>query len=395
MALTAVSEGLGFRLARDEFADAVAWVAKGLPARPAQPVLAGIRLSSEDDGLRISGFDYDSSAEVTVAAEVSSPGSALVSGKLLSDITKALPAKPVDLSTEGSRVHLACGAAKFSLPMMAVDDYPTLPALPDETGSVDGDLLLEAIQQVATAAGKDDTMPMLTGVRVEFSGDRLVFASTDRFRLAVREIGWKPAFDGLEQGILVPARTLLEAVRGASGAGEVHLALGGSGEVGRDGLLGVRGGSRRSTTRLLDVEFPKYRQLLPAEHTTMVTIGVEDLSSAIKRAALVSDRGSQVRMEFGPDGLHLTAGAEGLGRAEEDLEAVVAGAPLSIAFNPTYLLEGLAAVRSDRVSFGLTQSSRPAVLRPADEPVTGPGPFAAPESHFVYLLMPVRLPSER
>jgi len=390
---TAVAGGLGFRLGRDEFSDAVAWVAKGLPQRPTQPVLAGIRLSSEDDGLRISGFDYDSSAEVVVAAEVASPGSVLVSGKLLSDITKALPAKPVNLSTEGSRVHLSCGAAKFSLPMMAVDDYPTLPSLPEETGAVGGDLFLEAVQQVATAAGKDDSVPMLTGVRVELNGDRLVLAATDRFRLAVREIAWSPAFD-VEAGILVPARTLLEAARGGAG-GDLHLALGGSGELGREGLLGVRSGARRSTTRLLDVDFPKFRQLLPAEHSTVATLRADELSSAIKRVALVTDRGAQVRLEFGPEGLHMTAGTDNVGRAEEDLEAQVAGGPLSIAFNPTYLVEGLAALRSDVVSFGLTQSSRPAVLRPAGEHPSGDGPFPAPESDFVYLLMPVRLPADR
>src|SRR5690242_13149455 len=158
---------LKFRLVREDFADAVAWVARNLPTRPTIPVLAGVLLTGTDDGLTISGFDYEVSAEVRVSAEIASPGSVLVSGKLLSDITRALPAKPVELSVEGTRVALSCGSARFSLPTMAVEDYPALPALPDETGIVPANVFAEAIGQVAVAAGRDDTLPMLTGVRVE------------------------------------------------------------------------------------------------------------------------------------------------------------------------------------------------------------------------------------
>ena len=181
---------LKFRLVREDFADAVAWVAQNLPTRPTVPVLAGVLLTGSDDGLTISGFDYEVSAEVQVAAEIASPGSVLVSGRLFSDITRALPAKPVDVSVEGTRVSLTCGSARFSLPTMAVEDYPTLPTLPEETGVVSADLFGEAIGQVAVAAGRDDTLPMLTGIRVEIAGETVVLAATDRFRLAVRELTW-------------------------------------------------------------------------------------------------------------------------------------------------------------------------------------------------------------
>src|ERR1700721_2807153 len=143
---------LKFRLGGESFADAVSWVAKNLPTRPAVAVLSGVLLTGSDEGLTISGFDYEVSAEVQVAAEIASPGSVLVSGRLLSDITRALPGKPVDVSVEGTRVALTCGSARFSLPTMAVEDYPTLPALPDETGVISADLFTEAIGQVAVAA---------------------------------------------------------------------------------------------------------------------------------------------------------------------------------------------------------------------------------------------------
>ncbi len=386
---------LKFRLVRDDFADAVAWVAKNLPTRPTVPVLAGVLLTGSDGGLVISGFDYEVSAEVQIAAEIASPGSVLVSGRLLSDITRALPNKPVDFHVDGTRVSLTCGSARFSLPTMAVEDYPTLPVLPAETGTLPADLFAQAIGQVAVAAGRDDTLPMLTGIRVEISGATVVLAATDRFRLAVRELTWSAASPDIEAAVLVPAKTLAEAAKAGTDGSEVHLSLGAGSVVGKDGLLGISGDGKRSTTRLLDAEFPKFRQLLPAEHTAVATIGVAELTEAIKRVALVADRGAQVRMEFAEGLLRLSAGADDVGRAEEDLHVDFAGEPLTIAFNPNYLTDGLGAVHSERVSFGFTTPSRPAVLRPASADEVPPhngAPFPAVETEYVYLLMPVRLP---
>ena len=168
VATTAGLSDLKFRLTREDFADAVAWVARNLPSRPTVPVLAGVLLTGSDEGLTVSGFDYEVSAEVQIPAEIASPGSALVSGRLLSDIVRALPAKPVEVSVEGTRVSLTCGSARFSLPTMAVEDYPTLPTLPDETGVVSSDLFAEAIGQVAVAAGRDDPLQQAVEVGPDF-----------------------------------------------------------------------------------------------------------------------------------------------------------------------------------------------------------------------------------
>jgi len=387
---------LKFRLARDDFADAVAWVAKNLPTRPTAPVLAGVLLTGSDDGLTISGFDYEVSAEVQVPAEIATSGSVLVSGRLLSDITRALPAKPIEVGVEGTRVALTCGSARFSLPTMAVEDYPTLPTLPEVTGVVSSDLFGEAIGQVAVAAGRDDTLPMLTGIRVEIDGETVVLAATDRFRLAVRHLTWSTAIAGMETAVLVPARTLAEAAKTGVTGTEVHLALGTGSAVGKEGLLGIRSDNKRSTTRLLDAEFPKFRQLLPAEHTAMAAVDVAELTEAIKRVALVADRGAQVRMAFNDNVLRLSASADNVGQAEEDIQVEFVGEPLTIAFNPTYLTDGLGSLHSPKVLFGFTTPSRPAVLRPLiDDAVGVPGgkaPFPALETDYVYLLMPVRLP---
>ncbi|MFZ2527436.1 MAG: DNA polymerase III subunit beta [Rhodococcus sp. (in: high G+C Gram-positive bacteria)] len=386
-----------FRVAREDFADSVAWVARSLPSRPPVPVLGGVLLAAEEQGLTVSGFDYEVSAQVHVSAEVITPGQVLVSGKLLADITRSLPNKPVDVVLDGTRVLINCGSAKFSLPTMPVEDYPQLPELPQQTGSLPVDVFSEAISQVAVAAGKDDTLPMLTGIRVEIDGTDMVLAATDRFRLAVRKVEWMPTTDSTSSAVLVPAKTLSEAAKtvGGSGNSPVQLALGSGSAVGADGLLGIVADGRRTTTRLLDAEFPKFRQLLPNEHTAMATVVIAPLVDAIKRVALVAERGAQVRLEFADGGLLLSAGGDDAGRAEESLPAEFYGEPLVIAFNPGYLLDGLGSLHTEKVSFGFTTSSRPAVLRPAvdDEPEPdASGTFAAPESDYTYLLMPVRLP---
>ena len=374
------------RVERDGLADAVAWVARSLPSRPPVPVLGGVLLDAgSDEGdtgdtLTVSGFDYEVSAQVGVPATIAAGGKTLVSGRLLADITKALPNHPVEIAVDGSRVSITCGSAKFSLPTMPVEDYPALPAMPQRAGALAGEVFAEAVGQVAVAAGKDDTLPMLTGVRVEFNGGKLTLVATDRFRLAMREFEWEPA-DEVETAVLVPARNLADAAKTLGGAGttvELSLASG-------DGLLGLSGTGRRTTSRLLDAEFPKYRQLLPAEHNAAAIIDVSSLQDAIKRVSLVAERGTQVRLEFSDGGLRLSAGGDDEGSAEEELPVEFTGDPVTIAFNPGYLLDGLAAVRTDRAHLSFTTPSRPALIKPVGED-------GSVVEGYLYLLMPVRLP---
>jgi DNA polymerase-3 subunit beta len=369
---------------RDGLADAVAWVARSLPSRPPVPVLGGVLIDADGDSadtLTVAGFDYEVSATVDVPATIAAGGRALVSGRLLADITKALPAAPVELAVDGSRVAITCGSAKFSLPTMPVEDYPRLPDMPQRAGQVAGELFGEAVGQVAIAAGRDDTLPMLTGVRLEITEATLTLVATDRFRLAMREFDWQRSEVFPDNAVLVPARTLAEAAKTLGTAGnfvEISLAHG-------DGLLGLSGSGRRATTRLLDAEFPKYRQLLPSEPTSTATVEVAPLVEAVKRVALVAERGTQVRLEFAGEALRLSAGGDDEGTAEEELAVDFDGEPVTIAFNPGYLLDGLGALRTDRAQLAFTSANRPALIKPVGEDGQVIGGY-------LYLLMPVRLP---
>jgi len=369
-----------FRIERDVLADAVAWSARSLPARPAAPVLAGLLLDVAEDRLAISGFDYEVSTQAQLEVSGGTSGRALVSGRLLADIAKSLPAHPVEFASDGSRVSISCGSARFTLPTMPDEDYPRLPDLPSTAGTVSSTAFARAVSQVAIAAGRDDTLPMLTGVRLEIEGDRLTLAATDRYRLAVRELGWNPASaTQAEAQVLVPARTLNEAARSLTSASELIISLSNSGAG--EGIIGFSGSGRRTTTRLLDAQFPPYRTLLPTEFAVTAEVPVAPLTEAVKRVALVAERGNPVRLQFADGGLTLTAGGDDEGRAEENLEAEYEGEGITTAFNPTFLLEGLGAIEESSVRLQFTTPTKPAVLRPAG----GSGDYT-------YLIMPVRMP---
>jgi DNA polymerase-3 subunit beta len=226
---------------------------------------------------------------------------------------------------------------------------------------------------------------MLTGVRVEIEGGRLTLAATDRFRLAVRELNWQPEDESISTAVLIPAKTLAEVAKTLAGSGTVEIALSAG-----DGMLGMTGGGRRSTTRLLDAEFPRFRQLIPTEHTTSAELEVAALVEAIKRVSLVADRVAQIRMEFGEEGLRLAAGGDDVGSAEEELPCMLDGNPLTIAFNPGYLLDSLGALHTARAQLTFTTPNRPALVRPVVPPPAEGEP--APDPGYLHLLMPVRLP---
>jgi DNA polymerase-3 subunit beta len=331
------------------------------------------------------------SSRIELPATVAESGRVLVPGRLLADIVRSLPAQPVDLRLEGARVVLTCGAARFTLPTLPVEDYPALPDMPTTTGALESDVFAAAVGQVAIAAGRDDTLPVLTGVRLEIEGEQLTLAATDRYRLAVRTLTWRPEQTGLSVTALVPARTLAETAKALTGGAEVTLALSsGSGSAG-EGMIGFEGGPagsrRRTTSRLLEGEFPKYRSLLPSESTSIAEVSTVQLVEAAKRVALVAARNAPVRLGFSADGLVLEAGGADDAQASERLECSWEGAePLQIAFNPGYLLDGLAAVDSDTTTLSFTGPTRPAVLTGKRD-----GSDVGAVADYRYLLMPVRL----
>lgn len=378
-----------FSVERDVLTDAVAWAARSLPVRPSNPVLAGLLIETDPsgEGLVLSTFDYETSARATIAASVQDEGKALVSGRLLADICRSLPSKPVHLTLDGAKVVLTCGQAKFTLQTMPVEEYPTLPAMPESTGSVSSELFAQAVAQAVTAAGRDDMLPVLTGVRIEIVGSDISLLATDRFRLSLRELHWSPSATDAEAHALVPARVLADTARSLTAGSSVTIALAGTGAG--EGIIGfegeVHGGVRRTTTRLLDGEFPRVRSLFPTEHLTVARLDRSAFIDAVKRVALVAERNTAVQLMFDDNGLTLDAGHGDEAVATERIEAQVKGDPITTGFNPQFLLDGLTALEHPVVELAFTLPAKPAVITGA------PDLDGEKDTAFQYLLMPRRL----
>jgi DNA polymerase-3 subunit beta len=280
------------RVERDVLAESMAWVARSLPSRPSVPILAGLLVEAGDGQLVLSGFDYETSTRVTVPAQVADTGRCIIPGRLAAEISRSLPGLSVDLSADGAKAQVTCGSSRFTLQTLPADDYPALPDFPAASGTVRSDVLAQAVAQVAIAAGHEDTLPVLTGVQMEIEGSTITLLATDRYRLAVRELEWNPWSAEVSAAALVPARVLAEIAKAATGT-DIVVSLPGAG----DGIVGFEGGGRRTTTRLLDGEFPEVRRIIPAEAAiaTRARIDTAGLIEAVKRVALVAERNTPRR----------------------------------------------------------------------------------------------------
>ncbi|MCA0438249.1 MAG: DNA polymerase III subunit beta [Austwickia sp.] len=372
-----------FRVERDVLAEAVTWAARGLPNRPPVPVLAGVLLQADEEGtLTLSAFDYETSARITVPADVAQGGTVLVLGRLLADISRNLPARPIEVSTDGNKVQLTCGSSRFSLLRMPAEEYPSLPVSPEPSGSVAGDVFTQAVAQVSIAADRSDTLPILTGVRVEIDGSTMTLLATDRYRLAMRELEWNPRDTAAAAVLLIPARTLAETAKALGAAASVEIAMGDA--AGGDGLVGFEAGQRRTTSRLLDGEYPKVASIFPASVDTEAVVETAALIEAVKRVALVAERNTPVRLRFTEGQVAIDAGTGDDAQASEAVECALTGPEIEIAFNPHYLLDGLNVVGTAYSRLAFTQSSRPAVLSGQADAE------GAPDTTYRYVLMPVR-----
>ncbi|MBA2560059.1 MAG: DNA polymerase III subunit beta [Propionibacteriales bacterium] len=376
------------RVEREVFAEAVAWTARSIPTRPGTlPQLSGIKVSTDTDGLTLSGFDYETSARVTLPADISDEGQVLVSGRLLADIARSLPNRPIDIAVDGAKLAVNCGSSRFSLQTMPVEDYPALPDMPEVAGSIDADVFASAVSQAVTAAGRDDMLPVLTGVKLEIQGANLALLATDRFRLSLRELPWSPLQPDVTVTALVPARVLAETARSLPTGSSLDLALSttGSGE----GLIGFEskasGGTRRTTTRLIEGAFPNVRQLFPSTSEISASVETSALIDSVKRVSLVAGRNTPVRLAFTEGLVTLEAGNGEEAQASESLEATVSGGDISIGFNPTYLLDGLGVIDGSHVHISMTQPARPAAFASLG------APDETPSLDFRYLLMPLRM----
>jgi DNA polymerase-3 subunit beta len=383
------------RLERDVLAEAVQWAARSLPTRPSVPILAGLLVRADASGVTFSSFDYETSAQISVKGTVTDEGEALISGRLLADISRSLPNKPVDITAVDSRLELICGSARFTLQTLPVADYPSLPAMPAATGTVPSDAFAQAVSQVVVAAGRDELLPVFTGIRVEIEGDTISLLATDRYRMALKELNWNPGSTQASATALVPAKVLSDTAKSMTAGEQVILSLASEGSG--DGIIGFQGdgaaGQRQTTTRLLDGEFPKVRHIMNTTAVLNVRVNTADAIAAAKRVALVAERNTSLRMLIGDGTVTLEAATGDQAQASEAIEATVdqpGGGDLAVTaagFNPTYLLDALGVFDTPYVNFAFTAPSKPCQL-------TGLADLAGePLTDYRHVIMLMRLPS--
>jgi DNA polymerase-3 subunit beta len=373
-----------FVVERDSLVDAVNWVSKSISNRPITTALLGIVIDASEE-ITLSGSDLETSAKAKFKAEVSQKGKVLVPGRLLAEISRSLPAKPISFVLEGTRVLVSAGSAKFTLPTLPLSEYPTLPELPVASGSLNSDLFATAVNQVAIAAGKDDSLPTLTGVFVEINKNQITLTATDRYRLAVRELTWSAQDVNIETTSLLRARTLADAAKSLIGSSQVTIAL--APATTNEKLVGFISEGKTMTSRVLDGSFPPFRHLLPNESTADAIIEVAPFLDSVRRVALVTDKTVPLRLNFSNNTLQLEAGTGDEAQASEKLDINYKGEDINIAFNPTYLTDGLTAINTAFVHISFTGANKPAVLTGQTEA------GSAPITNYKYLLMPMRYSS--
>lgn len=369
-------------------ADAVAWTSQVIPVRPARPILSGVKIEAADGLLRFSAFDYERTARYSIEASVAEPGAMVVHGKLLSDIAKNLPAENTSLSTDESRVRIVSGGASFNLQLMAADEYPDLPAVPETIGAVKGTDFNQAVAQATVAVARDENRPVLTGVHMRFGEDAITLTATDRFRLSRARMPWQPTTDGGTaddgQGVgeaLVRGSILRDLSRSVDPAQDVTLDL-----DRKDGrMMGLQNAGHVSTVALIDGEFPTVDRLFADEYPVHAVIDRMELVNSLRRVSLVAERNAPITLEFSQDKVRLSAGAADESQASEVIDADLDGSPITVAFNPSYLLDGLQAITEPFVHVKMTTAIKPVEFNGQHSKADEPSP------DYRYLLVPMRM----
>jgi len=362
-----------FRCDRDALSEALQIVQRGVSSRPGIPALTGVLMEAASGGkLTLTTTDLEVSARLSVDVQVTEEGTVLVPARLLADMVKSLSDAPVDFDADQGQARISCAAYEGSLRLLPAEDFPSLQGPAGTKVVVEASRFAEAVSQVARAASRDEARPVLTGVLVEVNREGVTLVATDSYRLAVREL--TATAEG-EAKAIVPERAMSEAGRAASAEekGEVELFLDAS-------QMSFRVGALALTSRLIEGEFPNYRQLLPEAYESRLSVGRQLLIDAVRRVGLLARDTTPVRMEFNALGVRLSSSSPDLGQAVEAVEAKYEGEDVTAAFNPTYLADGLAAAVGDSVRLEVRDGLKPGIVKGEGE-------------EFTYLVMPVRLPA--
>jgi DNA polymerase III subunit beta len=363
-------------LSRDKLFTALQTVGRAVSSRATLPSLGGIQLTAASDGLTLRATDMEVGLVVSLPdAAVESEGTVLLPGRLLSDVARSLPAGDVALALrpEQRDVELTAGSARFHLRTLPAEDFPRLPELEGDGARLPAAPLAQTIDRVARAASRDEVRPILTGVLFQAEGTTLTMVATDSYRLSVKHTSLETSLpEAIEAN--VPARALRELARivAQEGAEEVAMSLARNQAVFRAGQVVL-------SSRLIEGQFPSWRQLIPESFEHEVRLPRVEILEVARRIGQLAQRNAPLRFAFAEGELTVAAETPEVGDASEAIPAPYSGEPLEIAFNPQFLIEGLESVEGDEVLMKLSSPLRPGLLEPVEA------------DDFSYLVMPIRL----
>jgi DNA polymerase III subunit beta len=362
-----------FRCDRDALSDALQTVQRGVSSRPGIPALTGVLLETSEEGvLTLTTTDLEVSARLSIDVQVGGSGIALVPARLLGDTVKSLSDAPVEFEADRSQAQIRCAAYEGTLRLLPAEDFPGLQEPSGTRVTVEANALAEAVGQVARGASRDEARPVLTGVLVEITREGVVMAATDSYRLAVRDL--VASADG-EARAIVPERALSEAGRAAAADEKTQVEI-----LVDESQVAFKVGGLTLTSRLIEGDFPNFRQLLPDTLESRLTVSRQQLLDAVRRVGLLARDTTPVRLEFNALGVKLSSSSPDLGQAVETVEARYEGEDLTVAFNPQYLIDGLGAAVGGSIRLDVRDGLKPGVVRGESD-------------DFTYLVMPVRLPA--
>lgn len=346
--------------------EALQWTVKAIAAKPPNPLLSGVLLTAKDGVLGLAAFNFEVSHRTSLTADIDADGTVLVAGSRLSALVKSLrKGQAVTLEVQGNHMLVQSGRTLFTLGRMPVDDYPAFPDLPPVAGTVDGAEFSRAIEQTAIAANGAD-VPILGSLQMIATNGRLAIMSTDRYRLAMKEIDW----DGDDATFLARA-TDLGGVAGAAGQVTVHA---------DENLIGFTVGPRTTTVSQQGGDYPKIQSLFANTHNVEVVLNTAETVEAVQRAALVAERNTPIRCEFTADGMFMDAGTGEEAQSNEYVACQLDGDPITAAFNPAYLLDALRSTDGPTARIQFVTATKPALI------------MGGEATDYRHLVMPVRLP---
>jgi DNA polymerase-3 subunit beta len=360
-------------VARSELFDALSVVGKGMSARSTLPILAGVLLTAQDGELQLESTDLEVSVRRTAPVLIENEGSAVLPGRLLSEIVRSLPEAAVTIETDGDLAHVRCHQSSFTVKTLSAKDFPKFPQVAvDKSFTLKSAILSEAVRKVSRSVSRDETRATLTGVLVVVEGPVLRMVATDSYRLAVCEVLLdEPTPESIE--VIVPGKALDEVSRLGAEADDVSVGL-------SENQVVFTLGSTTFVTRRIEGNFPNYRQIIPKDSATHIEIQGEELISAVKRVSLMALHNSPIKLAVNTadQTLSLSAATQDVGDASEDLLIKTEGEDIGIAFNHSFLMDGLNSAGSETIRLEIKGQDKPGLIK------------SAAGEDFFYVLMPVR-----